>query len=420
MPIEQAQGHRERIVETLVQARLRTHGAVLLTGPKAVGKTTTARCFATSEVRLDQDRAALTAAQTDPRLVLEGEHPRLIDEYQLAPGIWNAVRGRIDDLGGKGLFLLTGSSTPESEQASHTGARRIAAIRMRTMTLLERGLSSGAVSVGALLAGSPAEADPHRLGVSEAIEALSVGGWPDNLTLTPADAMVANADYLDVIVHTDVHRVDGVRRDPEGVRRLLASYARNVATDASLRTIARAAERPLGESTLHDYLRVLGRLFLIEDQPSWKPQLRSRVRLAATPKRHLADPSLAVAALGATPQRLLGPEIELAGFFFESQAIHDLRVYAQPHRGEVRFYRDNKGLEIDAIVEAADGRWLAAEIKLGHHRVDDAARSLLALKEKLSPVANAACGALLVIVADSPTYRRPDGVLVTSIASLGP
>lgn len=417
---EKAQGHRERIVEKLIVARLRTHGAVLLTGPKAVGKTTTARCFAASEVRLDQDPAALTAAQTDPRLVLDGEHPRLIDEYQLAGGIWNAVRGRIDDLGGKGLYLLTGSSTPESEERSHTGARRIAAVQMRTMTLLERGLSSGAVSIGALLDGLPVEAEAHRISVTEAIEALSMGGWPDNLTLASADALDANVDYLDTIVHTDVHRVDRVRRDPDGVRRLVASYARNVATSASLRTIARTAERPLGETTLHDYLRALGRLFLIEDQPSWKPQLRSRVRLAATPKRHLADPSLAVAALGATPQRLLGPEIELAGFLFESQAIHDLRVYAQPHRGEVRFYRDNKGLEIDAIIEAANGRWLAAEVKLGHNRVDEGARNLLSLRQKLTPSANAACGALLVIVADSPTYTRADGVVVTSIAALGP
>jgi uncharacterized protein len=418
--IERSPDHRERIVERLLEARLRTHGAVLLTGPKAVGKTTTARCFAASEVRLDQDRAALTAARTDPRLLLDGDPPRLIDEYQLADGVWNAVRGRIDDLGGKGLFLLAGSSTPETEARSHTGARRIAAVRMSTMTLLERGLANGAVSVGALLAGSPIEADTHRLTVTEAIEALAIGGWPDNLGLAAADALDANADYLDVIVHADIHRVDRVRRDPDGVRRLLASYARNVASDASLRAIARSAERPLGESTLHDYIRVLERLYLIEDQPAWKPALRSRVRLAATPKRHLADPSLAVAALGATPQRLLGPEIELAGFLFESQAIHDLRVYAQPHRGEVRFYRDNKGLEVDAIVEAADGNWLAAEIKLGHHRVDEAARNLLALREKLSPAAKAACGALLVVVADSPTYMRPDGVLVTSIASLGP
>ncbi len=411
---------RERVVDGLVRDRLRTHGAVLLTGPKAVGKTTTARGFAASEVRLDQDRAALTAARTDPRLVLDGDSPRLIDEYQLAEGIWDAVRGRVDDLGGKGLFLLTGSSTPEHEARSHTGAGRIAPVPMRTMTFFERGLSSGGVSVGGLLSGAPLEAVGHRIGVSDAIEALAVGGWPGDLDLAPADAIDANVDYLDVIVHADLSRVDGVARDPDGVRRLLSAYARNVGSDASLRTIARADEQPLAESTLHGYLRVLRRLFLIEDQESWKPALRSRVRVAATPKRHLADPSLAVAALGATPTRLLGAEIELAGLLFESQVIHDLRVYAQPHRGIVRFYRDNKGLEVDAIVERPDGRWIAAEVKLGHNRVDEGARSLLALHAKLSPEVNAACGGLLVIVADSPTYRREDGVLVTSIAALGP
>jgi predicted AAA+ superfamily ATPase len=411
---------RKRIIEEQVEGRLRTHGAVLLTGPKAVGKTTTARGFAASEVRLDQDPAALTAARADPRLVLDGETPRLIDEYQLAEGMWNAVRGRVDDLGGKGLFLLTGSSTPELDQASHSGARRIAPVAMRTMTLLERGLSSGSVSLGALLDGAAPAARSHRLSVAEAIEALAVGGWPDNLGLSPADALDANADYLDVIVNADVRRVDGVDRDPDGVRRLLASYARNVATDAALRTIGRTAEEPLSETTLHSYLRTLRRLFLIEDQASWKPRLRSRVRLAATPKRHLADPSLAVAALGATPERLRGPEIELTGHLFESQAIHDLRVYAQPHRGTVRFYRDNKGLEVDAIVEARDGRWIGIEVKLGHNRVDEGAANLLAMQARLSAEANAACGALIVVVADSPTYTRSDGVVVTSLASLGP
>ena len=411
---------RERVIEGLIEGRLRTHGAVLVTGPKAVGKTTTARGFAASEVRLDRDFAALTAAQTDPRLVLDGENPRLIDEYQLAAGVWNAVRGRIDDLGAKGLFLLTGSSTPGDEQASHTGARRIAPVAMRTMTLLERGLSSGAVSLGALLAGEPARSESQDFSVTEAIEATAIGGWPDNLGLSAADALDANADYIEMIVNADVRRVDGVKRDPDAVRRLLASYARNVATNASLRTIGRAAEEPFNDVTLHDYLATLSRLFLIEDQPSWKPWLRSRVRLVAAPKRHLADPSLAVAVLGATPQRLLGAEIELAGLLFESQAIHDLRVYAQPHRGSVRFYRDNKGLEIDAIVETVDGRWVGVEVKLGHNRVEEGAANLLAMREKLSSEASANCGALLVVVADSPTYTRPDGVVVTSIASLGP
>ncbi|HET8863279.1 MAG TPA: DUF4143 domain-containing protein [Solirubrobacterales bacterium] len=412
--------YRSRIVEQLLEARLRSHGAVLITGPKAAGKTTTARGFAASTVRLDRDSAGLAAARTDPDLILDGEHPRLIDEYQLAEGVWNAVRGRVDDLGERGLFLLTGSATPDDDEARHTGARRIAPLRMRTMTLLERGLSSGSVSVGALLDGTPQRAESAGLDVKGAVEALAIGGWPDNLGLAVADALDANSGYLEVIAETDVQRVDGVRRDPAGVRRLLASYARNVATDASLRSIGRGAGESMSESTLHDYVRTLGRLFLIEDQMSWKPRLRSRVRLAATPRRHLADPSLAVAALGATPSRLLGPEIELAGFLFESQVVHDLRVYAQPQRGEVRFYRDNKGLEVDAIVEAADGRWIGVEVKLGHSWVEDGAHNLLALRGKLSAEANAGCGALLVVVADSPTYIRNDGVIVTSLASLGP
>lgn len=411
---------RERVIEGRVVDRLRTHGGVLLAGPKAVGKTTTARILAASEVRLDQDRAALTAARTDPRLVLDGAHPRLIDEYQLAEGMWDAVRGRIDDLGAKGLFLLTGSSSPQDNQVSHSGARRIAIVPMRTMTLLERGLSSGAVSIGALLAGDPAPAASRDFSVVDVVNALAVGGWPDNLGLTTKDALDANADYIDIIVNTDIRMVDGVSRDPDSVRRLLASYARNVATDAALTTIGRAAERPLSEPTIHDYLRALKRLYLIEDQEAWKPNLRSRIRLAATPKRHLADPSLAVAVLGATPERLLGPEIELTGFLFESQVVHDLRVHAQPHRATVRFYRDNKGLEVDAIVEAADGRWIAIEAKLGHHRVDEGAKNLLALRGKLTDEANDACGALVVVVADSPTYMRPDGVFVTSISALGP
>lgn len=411
---------RKRILEDLVDARLRTHGAVLLTGAKAVGKTTTAKGFAASEVRLDRDRAALAAAQADPNLVLDGENPRLIDEYQLADGIWNAVRGRVDDRGEKGLFLLTGSATPEPDRASHSGARRIAPVAMRTMTLQERGLSTGAVSIGALLNGEPVPTESHALSVKEAIEALAIGGWPDNLDLGPEDAFDANVDYLDVIVSADIDRVDGVKRDPDGVRRVLASYARNVATDASLRTVRRDMGDSISEGTLRDYLRTLKRLFLIEDQESWKPRLRSRVRLAATPRRHLADPSLAVAALGATPQRLVGPEIELSGFLFESQVVHDLRVYAQAGRATVRFYRDNKGLEVDGIVEATDGRWLGVEVKLGHGRVDDGVRNLLALRDKLSAEVNKACGALLVVVADSPTYVRPDGVVVCSIGALGP
>lgn len=410
-----------RVAAQLVSSRLRSHGAVLLEGPKAVGKTTTARTFAASEVRLDQDRASLTAARVDPRLVLEGPQPRLIDEYQLVEGMWSAVRGWIDDASAKGLFLLTGSSTPADDPAEHTGVGRIAPLHMRTMTLFERQLSTGAVSVASLLDGEvPDEYHHHEMTVAGAVEALAAGGWPTNLGLDTEDAIDANAAYLDMIVRSDMHRVEGVRRDPDGVRRLLASYARNTAQDASLRTLARTGEHTLSESTLYDYLRALKRLLLIEDQESWKPNLRSRVRLSSTPKRHLADPSLAVAALGANPRRLLGPEIELTGFLFESQVIHDLRVYAEPNRADVRFYQDNKGLEVDAVVEARDGRWIGVEVKLGHSAVEAGAHNLLSMRAKLAEPVSARCGALVVVVAHSPTYQRDDGVIVTSLASLGP
>lgn len=410
----------ERIVEHVVRDRLRTHGAVLLEGAKAVGKTTTALRLAASAVRLDRDAPARQAAQIDPDLVLDGAPPRLIDEFQLAPGIWNAVRGRVDDAGEKGLYLLAGSATPADEPTSHSGAGRIARVPMRTLTFFERGLSSGRTSLRKLLDGDAPTSDPARLRVREVVHHLTTGGWPANLGLDMDDALDANVEYLHAIVHVDLPRVDGVRRDPEGILGMVRGFARNVANDASLAAIALAGETTISVNTRTDHARALGRLYLVEDQPAWSPRLRSRIRLAATPKRHLADPSLAVAALGATPDCLLSSEIEWTGFLFESQVVHDLRVLTQPVRAEVRFYRDNKGLEVDAIVEHRDGRWLGVEAKLGAGRIDEGAAHLLALRDKIDPATTARCAGLIVVAADTPTYLRPDGVLVTSLASLGP
>ena len=409
-----------RVIEDIVRTRLRTHGGVLIEGPKAVGKTTTAARLSASSVRLDRDAAARRAAAVDPTLVLDGDRPRLIDEFQLVPGLWNAVRGRIDEVGAKGQFILTGSATPEGEPTSHSGAGRIARTTMRTLTFFERGRSTGRTSLGGLLDGPEPQSDTARMSVRDVVHDIAVGGWPANLDLGPEDAIDANTEYLQAIVHVDVGRVDGVRRDPDALTRLLRGFARNVATDASLRAVASTGEAGLAPNTLTDYVRALRRLYLIDDQAAWSPRLRSRVRLVATPKRHLADPSLAIAALGATPERLLGEEIEWTGFLFESQVIHDLRVLAQPLRAEVRFYRDNKGLEVDAIVERRDGRWLGVEVKLGVSRLDEGASHLLALRDKLDPAVVERCAGLLVVVADSPTYIRPDGVVVTSLASLGP
>jgi uncharacterized protein len=409
-----------RIAGADVAARLATHGAVLIEGAKAVGKTTTGLALCASHVRLDRDAAARAAANADPRLVLDGSPPRLIDEYQLVPGLWEAVRGEIDERRAKGLFVLTGSATPDPETTSHGGAGRIARYTMRTLSQFERGRATGSTSLASLLDGATTAPDTARMSVREMIETLVIGGWPGHADLDVASAMDANADYLETIVHVDVPRTDGVRRDPQALMRFVRGYARNVATNASLTRIAAHGERSLSPNTRTDYVRALERLFLVEDQGAWAPRLRSRIRLSATPKRHLTDPSLAIAALGATPERLLSSEIEWTGFLFESLVVHDLRVLAGPRRAQVRYYQDNKGLEIDAIVERRDGRWLGVEVKLGVSQVDAAAANLLAMRDKLDAEVRTACSALLVVVADSPTYLRKDGVVVTSLASLGP
>lgn len=412
--------YRPRVIQPVLEAQLRRNGAVLVIGPKAVGKTTTARVLCASEVRLDRDRAARTAAAADPALILEGERPRLIDEYQLVDGIFEAVRGRVDDEGGKGMFILTGSANPADHVRLHSGARRVAQTSMGTMSLFELGHATGAVSVRALLAGEGAPRAAERTTVSEVADWICQGGWPDNIGLSVEDAIESNRDYIDVLVNVDVERVEGVRRDPDALRRLLRSYGRNVASDASLRTIARLSDEPIPDSSLKNYLAALRHLFLIADQEPWSVRLRSRSRLVGTPKRHLADPSLAVAALGAIPARLLSDEIEWMGFLFESLVVRDLRVYATPSRAQVRYYRDNTGLEVDAIVEHDDGRWIGVEVKLGARWVDSGAEALLSLRDRVSAEAADRCAALLVVTPDSPTYTRDDGVIVASPVVLGP
>ncbi|MEX2527069.1 MAG: DUF4143 domain-containing protein [Gemmatimonadota bacterium] len=412
--------YRPRVLEPLVEAQLRRNGAVLITGPKAVGKTTTARTLCASEVRLDRDRAARTAAAADPALVLQGERPRLIDEFQLVEGLFEAVRGQIDDEGGKGMFILTGSATPADHVRLHSGARRVAHAPMGTMSLFELGHSIGALSVTELLDGKASHGTGDRASVTTVADWICVGGWPDNLGLSVSDAIESNRDYLDVLVKVDVEQVEGVRRDPDALRRLIRSYARNIATDASLKAIGRMSADPIPYSSLKNYLAALRRLFLIEDQEPWSVKLRSRSRLVGTPKRHLADPSLAVAALGATPKRLLSDEIEWMGFLFESLMVRDLRVYSTPSRAQVRYYRDNTGLEADAIIERDDGRWIAFEIKLGGRWIDQGAANLLEIRNRVDPEAAERCAGLVVVTPESPTYIRDDGVIVTSPVVLGP
>lgn len=414
--------YRHRIVDEELGGLLEAMGAVVVEGAKASGKTETARQVAASEVRLDVDQNARKAVAIDPSLILEGATPRLIDEWQLEPEIWNHVRRAVDDRRASGQFVLTGSSVPTDHRTRHMGAGRIARLRMRPMSLFETGHSAGRISLSGLLDGEPARSPDPGLAVSDLAERIAVGGWPGLLDHDVPGAVRAVRAYLDEIRRVDVARVGDARHDPERMLQLMRSLARNVATYVAVATLARDVAGPgppLDENTAHAYLDALARLMVIEDQPAWAPHLRSRSRVRSTPKRHFVDPSLAVAALRATPGRLL-EDLNLMGFLYESLVIRDLRVYAQASDAQVLQYRDNTGLEVDAVVEAADGRWAAFEIKLGPGMIDDGADTLLKFAERVDTTKCGEPSALAVIVGTGLGYERDDGVAVVPIAALGP
>lgn len=416
--------YHKRVVDEQLLGLLQAVGAVVIEGPKACGKTATARQVATSEVLLDVDEDARRAASVDPSLVLAGSTPRLVDEWQLEPMIWNRLRREIDERGRPGQFILTGSAVPPDEITRHSGAGRLARLRMRPMSLYETGGSSGDVSLATLLAGeSTSVIAPARRSVIDLATEICVGGWPGLRTSTPPQAIAAVRGYLDEIRRTDIRRVDGVRRDPTRVLRFLQSLARNVATYMADTTLAADTSGddtdPLKRQTIAEYRDALERLFVIEDQPAWAPHLRSRYVLRSAAKRHFVDPSLAVAALRSTPERILG-DMNLFGFLFESLVIRDLRVYAQANDADVFQYRDSSGLEVDAIVQAADGRWAAFEVKLGGGQVEQGAATLTRFARQIDTSKSGKAATLGVITGTGYGYRRDDGISVVPISALGP
>ena len=414
--------YRKRIVDEELARRLSSTGAVVIEGPKACGKTATARQLAASEVLLDVDEAARKAMAVDPALVLAGAVPRLIDEWQIEPAIWNHIRRAVDARAASGQFILTGSTVPADDMTRHGGAGRLTRLRMRPMSLFETGHSSGAVSLKALLAGVASPQSPDTgMTVSDLAERVAVGGWPGLLSQNLENSLGAMRDYVEEIRRTDIQSVDQKHRDPNKVGGFLRAFARNVATYASISTLtadAGGSDGVIKEETVSTYLEALRRLMIIEDQPAWAPHLRSRSRTRNASKRHFVDPSLAVALLHGTPERLL-KDLNLFGFLFESLVIRDLRIYAQASDAQVLQYRDNTGLEIDAIIEAADGRWAAFEVKLGSGQIEEAAANLLRFAERVD---TAKCGkpsALGVIVGAGYSYFRSDGVAVVPIGALG-
>jgi predicted AAA+ superfamily ATPase len=411
-----------RIIDEELKTRLESSGAVLIEGPKACGKTESAKQLAASEVLLDVDQNARAAVAVNPNLVLDGETPRLIDEWQVEPEIWNHIRRAVDERGDPGQFILAGSAAPTDEITRHSGAGRISRLRMRPMSLLEAGASSGEISLQKLMSKEEARAAQTELGVPGIAEEIARGGWPALRSREIEPAMVGVRDYLKEISRTDISQVDNVRRDPERVRRLLSSLARNVATTTSTATLAKdtaTGGEAVKEQTIAGYISALERLFVVENQPAWTPHLRSRSRLRQAAKRHFIDPSLAIAALAANPQALLR-DLNLFGFLFESLVVRDLRIYSQGLGARIRHYRDNNGLEVDAIVDSPGG-WAAIEVKLGGtEAVDEAAANLLKFAQIIDTDKSGEPAFLGVIIGDGFGYVREDGVQVLPIGALGP
>ena len=415
--------YRVRVVDSELTERLQSSGAVLIQGPKVCGKTETALQAAKSQVRLDVDDQARRAAKLTPDLVLIGDTPRLIDEWQRVPEIWDHIRRAVDKRQAQGQFILTGSMIPGDEKVRHSGAGRMARLTMRPMSLYETGQSTGEVSLSAMLSGDSHAGSRSEITVSDVADLIAVGGWPLNLGRSAQVAIRANRDYLGEVARVDLWAVEGIRRAPQKVLRVLQTLGRNVATEMKVAKVAAdtgGVDGPLDRATVEKYLVALERLFLLEPQPPWATHLRGRARLRQAHKIHFVDPSLAVAALRATPDQLRG-DLNFLGFLFESLVVRDLRIYGQAIDAQVCHYRDSDHLEVDAIVESGAGEWAAFEVKLGDtERIDDGTRNLLRFAAKVDTSKCGEPAVLGVITATEYGYTREDGVVVIPIGNLGP
>jgi predicted AAA+ superfamily ATPase len=411
-------------MDTRLSLLLRAFGGVLIEGPKWCGKTWIGRRHSRSQIFVD-DPAIRQRALLDTAALLEGDPPVLVDEWQGAPVLWDTARRLIDAQTGKGRFIFTGSATPSDGATSHTGTGRFARLRLRPMSLFEAGDSSGAVSLGALLDGAPIETCSSNLDYAGAIRLICRGGWPAGLGLDDDLAMLIPQQYIQSLAHFDLPRPDSTSRNPGKMMALLHSLARHTSTQAAIKTIhsdiAANAEdgKTAALSTLSDYIAALRRVFAVDDLPPWIYSLRSKSQIRVTPTHRLADPSLAAAALGATPQTLRG-DPNTTGLLFESLAIRDLRVYAEARGGDVYHYRDNTNLEADAIVTDTTGRWGAVEVKLGAGQIGQAAATLLRLKRKLAGQVEPPAFLAIVTATTGVAHTRDDSVHVIPIDTLGP
>ena len=411
-----------RISDEELKRKLNASGALLIRGMKACGKTQSAKQLAASMISFDQDEQVPLFMETAPQRLLLGDAPRLIDEWQEYPKIWNYVRHEVDQRNKPAQFILTGSSNPEESVKMHSGAGRFTVLDMRTMSWQEMGYSSGEISLGNLLNGMSQQTSDTPTDLECIVERIIKGGFPGLLNKSLAQAMEINRAYVDLLAEVDMSRVSDVKRNPEKVRSLLRALARNVATTVDITVLEKDVKlnenTDISRPTIYDYLEALNRLMVIEDQPAWNAHIRSSASLRKSAKRHFSDVALAVAALGIGKDALIN-DLKLTGFLFESLVVHDLRVYAQANDAKVYHYYDSTGLEVDAIVQKYSGEFCAFEIKLGIGQIDDAANKLLKFASILEESSRTKLQSLSVITGTGISYVRNDGVNVIALSSLG-
>lgn len=419
--------YKKRIVDELLEKKLKSKGAVLIEGPKWCGKTTTAEEISKSRLYMskpeDKDQNIILA-DLNPSLLLDGDSPRLIDEWQIAPKLWDAVRFEVDHRKKEGQFILTGSSVPtDTKDITHSGTGRFAWLLMRPMSLYESGESNGSVSLADLFNDFKNITAINKLELEDIAFLACRGGWPKATFMEKDIALEQAFDYFDAVIKRDISKVDGIKKNPERVKKLLKSYSRNLGTQATIETLRKDMlsndNSTLDNDTILSYINALKQIFVIEEIPAWNPNLRSKTAIRTSDTRCYIDPSIAVASLGIGPKDLLN-DLNTFGFIFETLCIRDLRIYAENINGNVYHYRDSSNLECDAVIHLRNGKYGLVEIKLGGDKlINEGVNNLLKLKDKVdSNKMNEPAFLMVLIATGKYAYKRDDGVYVIPIGCL--
>lgn len=419
--------YKSRIADEILKRKLEGKGAVLIEGPKWCGKTTTAEQLAASILYMDDPERKeqnINMSELNPKRLLKGATPRLIDEWQIAPKLWDTIRFEVDHRSELGQFILTGSAVPvDTKEITHSGTGRFTWLMMRPMSLYESGDSSGEVSLKDLFDGQIEIDGYSELDFERLAFLVCRGGWPQAVDMRDEIALDQAMDYLDAVIHLDINRADNVQKNPDKVRRLMRSYARNQGTQVPNTELAKDVqgndEGSINEETIASYLSALKKIFVVEEMPAWNPNLRSKTAIRSSDTRYYIDPSIAVAALGVGPNDLIN-DLKTFGFLFETLCVRDLRVYSEALNGDVFHYRDKNGLECDAVIHLKNGKYGLVEIKLGGEKlIEEGATSLKALASKIDTEKMKTPSFLMVLTGTGDyAYRRQDGVLVVPVGCL--